>query len=94
MAAEHWLAAEPEKRKANPMKNLVIASIALFGLAGAAAAQEAPGFYGYNPYNATIESGQIATRSITASDRVSTVSDEAPGSTLFSINQNQNYSGK
>jgi len=77
------------------MKNLLIASVALFGLAGAAAAQEAPGFYGYNPYDAAIESGQIATRSITASDRVSTTaSDEAPGSTLFSINQNQNYSGK
>ena len=73
------------------MNKLLIASVALFGLAGAAAAQEAPGFYGYNPYNAAIESGQIATRSVTASDSVGTTVSGPDG---FQINQNQNYSGK
>ena len=73
------------------MNKLLIASVALFGLAGAAAAQEAPGFYGYNPYDAAIESGQIATRSVTASDSVGTTVSGPDG---FQINQNQNYSGK
>ncbi|MCA0249389.1 MAG: hypothetical protein LCH93_22495 [Proteobacteria bacterium] len=73
------------------MNKLLIASVALFGLAGAAAAQEAPGFYGYNPYNAAIESGQIATRSVMASDSVGTTVSGPDG---FQINQNQNYSGK
>jgi len=73
------------------MNKLLIASVALFGLAGVAAAQEAPGFYGYNPYDAAIESGQIATRSVTASDSVGTTVSGPDG---FQINQNQNYSGK
>ena len=73
------------------MNKLLIASVALFGLAGAAAAQEAPGFYGYNPYDAAIESGQIATRSVTASDSVGAAVSKTVG---FQINQNQNYSGK
>jgi hypothetical protein len=37
------------------MKNLLIASVALLGLAGAAVAQEAPDFYGQNPYAGTVD---------------------------------------
>ena len=73
------------------MNKFLIASVALFGLAGVAAAQEAPGFYGYNPEGVAIESGQIATRSIAASDRASVTVSGAEG---FAINQRQDYSGK
>lgn len=71
------------------MKKLIIASVAVLGFAGAAAAQEAPAFYGQNPYAASVEAVQGASHSarIVSGDATSPVQD-------FNVNLNQNYSGK
>jgi hypothetical protein len=78
------------------MNKLLIASVALLGLAGVAGAQEAPGFYGVNPYASTVDSAQGASHSaqVVTGQANATVTGADAGAEGFNINRNQNYSGK
>ena len=73
------------------MNKILLASVALLGLAGVAGAQEAPGFYGANPYAAHTDVTHGTAHAATI------VSDQTgPSLTTdgFQINQNQNYAGR
>jgi hypothetical protein len=77
------------------MNKFLLASVALLGLAGAAVAQEAPAFYGVNPYATTVDGAQGASHSaqvVTGQANASVTGADA-GTDGFNINRNQNYSG-
>jgi len=76
------------------MNKLLIASVALLGFAGIAAAQEVPAFYGDYAVNVQNSDGgaptdRMATASV-SSQRSAGLADTGG----FEINQNENYSGK
>jgi len=70
------------------MNKIILASVALLGLAGVAGAQEVPDFYGQNPYGQTVDGSQV---SVSVSGQASASLTGADG---FQINQNENYSGR
>jgi len=72
------------------MNKFLLASVAVLGLSGVAAAQEVPAFYGQNPYATTVDGSQ-AGASHTVSGQASATVTGVDG---FNINQNENYSGK
>ncbi|SMH51339.1 hypothetical protein SAMN02982922_4397 [Mesorhizobium australicum] len=78
--------------KAKTMNKIILASVALLGLAGVAGAQEVPAFYGVNPYGQTVEASQQKAHSATIVREQS--NSTVPGHDGFQINRNQNYSGK
>ena len=76
------------------MNKFLIASVALFGLAGVAVAQEAPAIYGN--YEANIQNSDGSLSSAPSSSIVSGQANATvPGSNGgFNVNQSDNYSGK
>jgi hypothetical protein len=68
------------------MNKFLLASFAVLGLAGSAVAQEAPAFYGQNPYATTVDGSATHVVSGQANATV-------PG-VEFNINLTDNYSGK
>ncbi|SMH51340.1 hypothetical protein [Mesorhizobium australicum] len=74
------------------MNKIILASVALLGLAGVAGAQEVPAFYGVNPYGQTVDASQQTAHSATIIRDQS--NSTVPGADGFQINLNQNYSGK
>ena len=70
------------------MNKILLASVALLGLAGAAVAQEVPAFYGETPYATTVDGSQAG---YTVSGQANATLAAADG---FNINLNDNYSGK
>lgn len=73
------------------MNKIVLASVALLGLAGVAGAQEVPAFYGQNPYGVTADAqGTVHSATIVSGQSGASLT----GTEGFQINQNENYSGK
>jgi hypothetical protein len=75
------------------MNKLLLASVALLGLAGSAVAQEVPAFYGQNPYAATVDGAQ-SHRQVVSGQASATVTDTDASAGGFDIHRNQNYTGK
>ena len=71
------------------MNKILLASVALLGLAGAAVAQEVPAFYGESPYATTVDS-QAGASHIVSGQANATV----PTTDGYNVHQNDNYSGK
>ena len=77
------------------MNKILIASVALLGFAGVAAAQQAPELYGTN-YSASVLDAQAAndagvrTAVVTSQQSVSAPRSDA----TVNINQTENYSGR
>ena len=76
------------------MNKILIASVALLGFAGVAAAQQAPALYGTN-YSAAVldaqaQTGPVSGNVVTGRQSVSAPGNDAP----VNINQSDNYSGK
>lgn len=74
------------------MNKFLIASVALFGLAGVAVAQEAAALYGQNNVSNS-DSAQTATP-VRALDASTTASVTVTGTDGFNINLSDDYSGK
>ncbi|MBX3573707.1 MAG: hypothetical protein KF694_15255 [Mesorhizobium sp.] len=72
------------------MSKFLLASVAVLGLSGVAAAQEVPAFYGQNPYATTVDGSQAGAQHVVSGQASATVT----GTDGFNINQNENYSGK
>ncbi len=76
------------------MKTILAASVAVLSLAGVAAAQEVPAFYGDYASNVlNVDKGQSTAPRVSydvSSERNATV----PQTDGFNINASQNYSGK
>ena len=70
------------------MNKILLASVALLGLAGAAVAQEIPAFYGETPYATTVDGSQAG---YTVSGQANATVPTTDG---YNIHQNDNYSGK
>lgn len=81
-----------ENEKANKMNKFLIASVAVLGMAGAAAAQEAPAIYGQNNIsNAETVQTISPLRTFETSGAQSVT---AAGGDGFQINLSGDYSGK
>jgi hypothetical protein len=77
------------------MRKLILASVALFGVAGAAVAQEAPALiYGDN-YEQNVQNAQSAGFDFSGTASIApNASYGVPGATIVDVNQNENYSGR
>jgi len=74
------------------MNKIILASVALLGLAGVAGAQEVPAFYGVDPYAPTADAAQSTSHSATIVREQS--NSTVPSTDAYQINRNQNYSGR
>ena len=75
------------------MNKILIASVALLGFAGVAAAQQAPALYGTNYSAAVLDAqatGPVRANVVTGRQNISAPGNDAP----VNINQSDNYSGK
>jgi hypothetical protein len=89
---ENDAASRNENEKVNEMNKFLIASVAVLGMAGVAAAQEAPAIYGQGNISSaeTTQTVSPARNFETSGARGVT----ATGGEGFQINNSDNYSGK